>query len=84
MPNKDGHEALKGIKSDPKFSSIPVIIMATSNNRDEITRCYDMGASSLICKPSSYDELQRIADAFCHYWMRVATLPQQEQQRGTP
>ena len=75
MPNKDGHEALQEIKSDPKISSIPVIVMTTTNNRDEITRSYALGASSFICKPSSYGELQRIADAFCHYWMRVATLP---------
>ncbi len=77
MPNKNGHEALQEIKDDPELSDIPVIILTTSNQREDITRCYDLGANSFICKPNTYGELQRIADSFCFYWMRIASLPQQ-------
>ena len=82
MPKKDGRESLREIKSDPELCCIPIIILTTSKEAEDITGCYELGASTFICKPQTYDELQRIADAFCHYWMRVAALPKQKQRKA--
>ncbi|SPF36962.1 Response regulator rcp1 [Syntrophobacter sp. SbD1] len=65
MPRKNGYEALQEIKSDPKLSTIPITVLTTSNNRDEITRCYRMGANSFVTKPASYDGFVGIANSFC-------------------
>lgn len=75
MPQKDGWQSLLEIKADPELSCIPVVILTTSYEREDITRCYTLGANTFITKPQSYDELQRIAADFCHYWTRVAALP---------
>ncbi len=75
MPQLDGREALREIKSDPALCGIPIIVLTTSNEGKDITTCYNLGANSFISKPASYNELVRIADAFCRYWMQVAFLP---------
>ena len=82
MPKKDGRESLREIKSDPELCCIPIIILTTSKEAEDITRCYELGASTFICKPKSYSELERIAENLCRYWMRVAALPKQKQLRG--
>ncbi len=71
MPKKDGRECLKEIKTNPKFSKIPVIIYSTSSNPDDISYAYEMGASSYITKPYSYQELVKIMDVFKQYWFSV-------------
>ena len=48
MPRKDGREALKEIKSDPKLRRIPVIVMSSSHSEEEIWRTYDLGLTHLL------------------------------------
>ena len=84
MPKRDGRDVLREIKSDPALRGIPIVVLTTSNAYRDIINCYNLGANSFISKPESYDDFARMADAFCGYWMRLTTLPQQEQQRGTP
>jgi CheY-like chemotaxis protein len=68
MPKKDGRECLKEIKANPKLNRIPIVIYSTSNNPDDISNSYELGASSYITKPYSYKELVEIIDIFRKYW----------------
>jgi CheY-like chemotaxis protein len=78
MPKKDGRECLKEIKSNPKLNRIPIVIYSTSNNPDDISNSYELGASSYITKPYSYKELVEIIDIFRKYWF-VAVKTSQAQ-----
>jgi CheY-like chemotaxis protein len=71
MPKQDGRECLKEIKANPKFSKIPIIIYSTSSNPDDISYCYEMGASSYITKPYSYKELLEMMEVFTKYWFNI-------------
>jgi CheY-like chemotaxis protein len=75
MPKKDGRECLREIKSTPVLSKIPVIIFSTSANPDDITACYEMGASGYIMKPYSYKELLEIMETFKKYWFSTVKTP---------
>jgi CheY-like chemotaxis protein len=68
MPKKDGRECLKEIKANPKLNRIPIVIYSTSNNPDDISNSYELGASSYITKPYSYKELVEIIEIFRKYW----------------
>src|SRR5579864_6908861 len=57
MPRKDGREALREIKSDPNLKRIPVVVMTTSKAEEDIVRSYDLGASSYITKPVTFERL---------------------------
>lgn len=75
MPRKDGREALQEIKSDPNLRRIPVIVFTTSKAEEDIIKSYDLGASSYISKPSSYESLIELLRTFGRYWFEVVSLP---------
>ena len=71
---KNGIEALKEIKSDPFLKHIPVIMLTTSNEEDDIKQCYALGCNSYIAKPM---ELKKLTDAlrvFSDYWFKLAKV----------
>jgi len=71
MPKKDGREVLREIKQVPDFRKIPIIIFSTTNNRQEITRCYELGANSYITKPNSFEQLIQVVKTIRHYWLET-------------
>ncbi|HYG04687.1 MAG TPA: response regulator [Chryseosolibacter sp.] len=60
MPKKNGKECLVEIRSDSKFSNIPVIIYTTSLNQVDIAETKRNGASYFFRKPNSFDELKDV------------------------
>jgi CheY-like chemotaxis protein len=75
MPKKDGREVLREIKQHPELKKIPVVIFSTTNNEQEMRRCYELGANSYITKPNSFDHLLKIVANLRGYWMHTSTLP---------
>ena len=75
MPRKDGREALKEIKEDPNLRRIPVVIMTTSKAEEDVFRSYDLGASSFITKPVTFDRLVELMKAMGQYWVEFVELP---------
>ena len=75
MPRKDGREALKEIKGDPGLRSIPVVILTTSREEEDILKSYDLGANSFISKPVGFDSLVQIVSTMASYWFQVVELP---------
>ena len=75
MPKKDGREALKEIKSDPRLRHIPIIILTTSKAEEDIFRTYNLGANSVILKPVTYSGLIDIMRSLTQYWLDVTELP---------
>jgi len=56
MPRKDGREALKEIKTFPQFRHIPVIILTTSKNDEDVVYADELGVTSFLKKPVNYEE----------------------------
>lgn len=77
MPGKGGREVIAELKGDATLRHIPVIVLTTSSNEDDIVACYDLGASSYIVKPVSYDGLVAITRSLKHYWIETNVLPGQ-------
>ena len=75
MPRKDGREALAEIKADPNLRRIPIVVMTTSQAEEDIFKSYDLGASSFITKPVTFDRLVELMKALGHYWIEFVELP---------
>jgi CheY-like chemotaxis protein len=75
MPRKDGREALQEIKSDPSLRRIPVIILTTSKEEEDILRSYDFGACGYITKPVSFSGLIEVMKIIGRYWFEIVSLP---------
>lgn len=75
MPKKDGREALTEIKADPSLRRIPIIVLTTSKAEEDILKTYDLGISSFITKPVTFDDLVEVAKAIGNYWFGIVVLP---------
>lgn len=75
MPRKDGREALQEIKADPSLRSIPVVILTTSKEEEDMLRGYDLGCASYITKPVNFEGLVDLMRALGRYWIEFVELP---------
>ena len=82
MPRKDGREALKELKADPKFRSIRVIILTTSKAEEDIIRTYDLSATSYITKPVTFAALVDVVATLGKYWLEIVELADNGDAKG--
>jgi CheY-like chemotaxis protein len=75
MPRLDGREALQRIKDDEALKKMPVVILTTSKNPEDVQSAYRLGASSFFAKPSDYRELVYLFKVLKEYWMGLVVLP---------
>jgi chemotaxis family two-component system response regulator Rcp1 len=75
MPRMDGRELLAEIKSERKFSRIPVMILSTSTDQEDIQRAYDLHANCYVPKPSDLDSLVQLSKVIERFWLNAALLP---------
>lgn len=76
MPRMDGREALTEIKSDDSLCEIPVVVLTTSKDAEDVSRCYCAGASSFIAKPVTHAGLVDVMRHLKDYWFDCVELPQ--------
>ena len=74
MPKKDGREALAEIKSDPRLRSIPVVVLTTSKDEEDVFRTYDLGVNSFITKPVTFAGLVEVMKTWQRYWFELVEL----------
>jgi two-component system response regulator len=75
MPKKDGREALEEIKADPALQRIPVVVLTTSKQEEDILRSYELHANSYITKPVTFEALVKVVKAIGQYWFGIVELP---------
>jgi len=56
MPVLDGYQVLERIKADERTKHIPVIILTTTDDIREVSRCYDLGCNVYVTKPVDYQQ----------------------------
>ncbi|MBC7615082.1 MAG: response regulator [Pedobacter sp.] len=69
MPKVSGIQVLEKLKSDPAFSSIPVVMLTSSNEGPDIDKCYALGANSYIVKPVDSDNFFKTIKEIGLYWL---------------
>lgn len=75
MPRKNGHEALREIKSDPCLCHIPVVVLTTCQTQEEVYRSYNLGVNSFITKPVTFNSFVELMQNLSKYWFEVVSLP---------
>ncbi|MEI8640207.1 response regulator [Pseudoalteromonas sp. Hal099] len=75
MPRMDGREALEAIKANPNLKGIPVVILTTSKQEEDMVKGYDLGAASYITKPVTFDGLVDLMKTLGKYWVEFVELP---------
>jgi len=75
MPLLNGKQTLKLLQKLPNFSSVPVIVLSTSNSRTEIEECYNLGAKGYFCKPSRHHDYIAMVNMLVKYWIHTIQRP---------
>lgn len=75
MPIINGFEVLKHLKDSALYRHVPVVILTTSENQDDINRAYELGANTYITKPIDQQALVILAEQIRLYWFTLAKTP---------
>ncbi|MGL5923039.1 response regulator [Chroococcidiopsis sp.] len=75
LPKKDGREVLAEIKADPQLRRIPVVILTTSKNEEDICHSYDLHVNCYITKSRNLSQLFQIVKGIEEFWLSTVTLP---------
>jgi CheY-like chemotaxis protein len=69
MPGKHGLEVLQWIRSQPGLSTVPVVVLTSSNQEKDIHRAYLLGANGYLIKPGDPNDLIRLLGNVRSYWL---------------
>ncbi|MEX0684777.1 MAG: response regulator [Balneolales bacterium] len=71
LPKVDGHEILRQLKSNKATKRIPVVILTSSKEEEDIINGYDLGANSYVRKPVDYKEFVKTVNNLGVYWLAI-------------
>ena len=71
LPRVDGHEVLRRIKTDPRTSGIPVVVLTSSSEERDVMRTYEVGANSYIVKPVDFEQFTESVRDIGKYWLVI-------------
>ncbi len=69
MPRMDGIDVLRELKSDERMKTIPVVIMTSSHEENDLVRSYQLGVNSYVVKPMDFDKFADMVEEIGLYWM---------------
>jgi len=75
LPNVDGIEVLRAIKSDERTKTIPVVVLTTSEEDRDIVESYKLGVNSYINKPVNFDHYVQMVKDLGLYWLLLNKPP---------
>ncbi|MCB0917510.1 MAG: response regulator [Actinobacteria bacterium] len=77
MPGLDGHETLQLIREheNARTAVIPVVMLTTSDDDEDIRKAYEMHANSYIVKPEDAEGFLRVIHSLDEYWFQVVRRP---------
>ena len=75
LPRKDGEDVLTEIREDPTLGNTPVIVLTSSDAREDIREAYDRRANAYLTKPVDPTEFIETIRMVQRYWFSTARLP---------
>lgn len=71
LPKINGHEVLKKIKAENQTRRIPVVILTSSQEEEDIIKGYDLGANSYVRKPVDFKDFVEVVNNMGIYWLAI-------------
>lgn len=75
MPRMNGRELLSAVKSDEALTSIPIVVLTTSDAERDVLASYKLGAASYITKPVDMEQFIAAIRQIDSYWFTLTRLP---------
>jgi CheY-like chemotaxis protein len=75
MPRMDGFEVLEWVRRQPGLKRLPILVLTSSDEPEDINRAYDLGANSYLVKPFGNEYLEDIVASLTSYWLKLNRRP---------
>ena len=75
LPTINGREVLAEIKSDPELRRIPVVILTSSEDENDVQETYNLHANAYVVKPVDLDKYMQVIKAVEGFWLGFVKLP---------
>jgi two-component system, response regulator len=75
LPRVDGIEVLRALRSSPRASAAPVVMLVSASEPRELTQCYQVGANSCVRKPVDFDLFYQTIQMVGRYWLTQNLAP---------
>jgi two-component system, response regulator len=75
LPGLPGLEVLRRLRADPRSRRVPVVILTTSKEEQDLTRGYDLGANSFVRKPVDFNQFAAAVSHLGLYWLVLNEAP---------
>jgi CheY-like chemotaxis protein len=75
LPRFDGRQVLAEIKGDPDLSTIPVVVLTTSEAEEDILRSYKLHANAYVTKPVDFERFIEVVRQIDDFFVTVVKLP---------
>jgi two-component system response regulator len=76
LPKVDGLEVLRRVRGDPRTRRLPVIILTSSKEEQDLVTSYDLGCNSYVRKPVDFSHFVEAARQLGLYWLLLNEIPQ--------
>lgn len=73
LPGKSGLEVLATVRNETVFQDVPVVVVSSSENVDDINRVYELSANAYVTKPADPDDYIGMIGATVDFWIATAT-----------
>lgn len=77
LPKVDGLEVLEHIRGDARTHALPVVILTSSDEQEDLLRSYDLNVNSYVRKPVDFGRFSEVVSQLGLYWLMVNELPPQ-------
>lgn len=75
LPRVGGFEVLRRIRADSRTRRLPVVILTSSKEQEDVARGYDSGTNSYIRKPVDFNEFSEVIRQLGLYWLVINEPP---------
>lgn len=75
IPKIDGRQFLETIKKDLRYNKIPVIVISTSLDLEDVKLSYELGANAYLAKSSDFEDFSAKMNSLGDFWLKHVVLP---------
>jgi CheY-like chemotaxis protein len=75
LPRRSGLEVLEWVRAQATLRRLPVVMLTSSNQSQDVNRAYDLGANSYLVKPVEFADLERMLGEIHVYWVDLNAKP---------
>jgi CheY-like chemotaxis protein len=75
LPKKDGREVLAEVKADEALKRIPVVVLTTSEDEQDVLKSYNLHANCYVTKPVDLERFIKVVRSIEDFWLGIVMLP---------